>query len=155
MVLKAQKGDVVRVHYTGKFEDGIEFDSSRQREPLQFTLGDGQIIPGFEEAVVGMGPGEKKTAFVPMDKAYGARQKEKVIVVDRHKLAQHIKLEIGKKVELQKDDGKTVFATVTEITETTVTLDENPPLAGKNLIFDIELIALVQPTKNNQSSVYW
>ena len=140
---QAKHGDTVKVHYTGKLEDGTVFDTSINRDPLQFTIGEGQIIPGFEQAVVGMNPGESKTTKVPADKAYGSHHKEEVLVVDRNQFPVDLKPEIGQKLQIRRTDGQTIVVTVTDVSESSVTLDANHPLAGKDLTFDIQLVELV------------
>ncbi|HDH96842.1 MAG TPA: peptidylprolyl isomerase [Proteobacteria bacterium] len=141
---QAKEGDTVRVHYTGKLEDGTVFDSSVEREPLEFTIGEGQIIPGFEQAVIGMQPGEKKTVDVPPEKAYGPHREELVLEVERAKFPEHIDPQVGQQLQIPQPYGQAVIVTVTDVSETSVTLDANHPLAGKNLTFDIELIEIVQ-----------
>ena len=140
---QAKHGDTVKVHYTGKLEDGTVFDTSINRDPLQFTIGEGQIIPGFEQAVVGMNPGESKTTKVPADKAYGSHHKEEVLVVDRNQFPVDLKPEVGQKLQIRRTDGQTSVVTVTDVSESSVTLDANHPLAGKDLTFDIQLIEIV------------
>ena len=140
---QAKHGDTVKVHYTGKLEDGTVFDTSINRDPLQFTMGEGQIIPRFEQAAVGMNPGESKTTKVPADKAYGSHHKEEVLVVDRNQFPVDLKPEVGQKLQIRQADGQTIVVTVTAVSESSVTLDANHPLAGKDLTFDIQLIELV------------
>jgi peptidylprolyl isomerase len=140
---QAKKGDTVKVHYTGKLDDGTVFDSSQGREPLEFTIGQGQVIPGFEEAVTGMTPGEAKTTQIPVDKAYGPRHEEMVMEVPRTQFPADIEPEIGQKLQVGMQSGQTVVVTITEVKEDSITLDANPPLAGKDLIFDIELVETV------------
>jgi len=139
---EAKQGDTVKVHYTGKFEDGTVFDSSTDRDPLQFTIGEGQIIPGFEQAVIGMNPGESKTVDVPSEKAYGPHREELVMEVDRAKFPEHIKPEVGQQLQIPQAQGQAIIVTVTNISESSVTLDANHPLAGKDLTFDIELVEI-------------
>ena len=140
---QAKHGDTVKVHYTGKLEDGTVFDTSINRDPLQFTIGEGQIIPGFEQAVVGMNPGESKTTKVPADKAYGPHYKERVLAADRNQFPVDLKPEVGQKLQIRRTDGQTSEVTVTDVSESSVTLDANHPLAGKDLTFDIQLIEIV------------
>ncbi|NOZ28837.1 MAG: peptidylprolyl isomerase [Chloroflexi bacterium] len=140
---QAKQGDTVRVHYTGKLEDGTVFDSSLDREPLQFTIGVGEVIPGFEQAVVGMSPGESKTAVIPADDAYGPHRQEMVLVVSRSQFPMGVQPEIGQQFQVGLQDGGTVIVMVTEVSETTVTLDANHPLAGKDLTFDIQLVEIL------------
>lgn len=139
---QAKNGDTVKIHYTGKLEDGTTFDSSVDRDPLEFTLGKGEIIPGFEQAVVGMEPGESKSVDIPAEKAYGPHQKELVTEIDREKVPPKIDLEAGRQLQLQSPDGQKQVVMVTEVTESSVTLDANHPLAGKDLSFDIKLVEI-------------
>ena len=141
---QAKFGDTVRVEYRGELEDGSVFDAS-DREPLQFTIGIGQVIPGFEEAVVGMTPGDSKTTELPAEKAFGPHQEDMVAVVNKSQFAGHWHLvpRIGQHVQIPRPDGPPVDATVTKVTESEVTLDANHPLAGKDLTFDIQLIDIV------------
>jgi len=140
---QAKSGDTVNVHYTGKLKDGAVFDSSVDQEPLQFTIGEGQIIPGFEQGVVGMKPGETKTIDIPADKAYGAHRRELVMVVDKSKIPAHLKPEVGQQLRINQIDGRAVAVRVTDVSESKVTLDANHPLAGKHLTFDIQLVEIV------------
>jgi peptidylprolyl isomerase len=140
---EARDGDTVKVHYTGKLDDGTVFDTSTDRDPLQFTIGERQVIPGFEKAIIGMNPGESKTTKVPADKAYGPHQKERVMVVDRGQLPVDLKPKVGQQLQSRQADGRTIRVTVTEVSESRVTLDANHPLAGKNLTFDVQLVEIV------------
>ena len=130
----------VKVHYTGKFDDGTVFDSSEQREPLEFTIGENQVIPGFEHAVIGMILGELKTVTIPADEAYGPYRPEMVISVHRDEFPDNLAPEIGQRLQVRQADGQVVIVTVTEIEDEQVKLDANHPLAGRDLIFDIELV---------------
>jgi peptidylprolyl isomerase len=136
-------GDTVKVHYTGKLENDVVFDTSNEREPLQFTIGEGRVIPGFEEAVAGMEPGESKTANIPADQAYGPYHEEMVRALDRNQLPPDIELEVGQHLESRSEEGQSFIVTVIDISGSTVTLDANHPLAGKDLSFDIELLEIV------------
>ncbi len=138
---QAKDGDTVKVHYTGKLEDGTVFDSSIEREPLQFTIGEGQLIPGFEQAVVGMSPGESKTVEIPADEAYPYRE-EMVLVVDRDQLPEDLQPEVGQQLQMRQPDGQTILVKVIDVSELSVTLDANHPLAGKDLTFDIQLVEI-------------
>jgi peptidylprolyl isomerase len=140
---QAKKGDTVKVHYKGKFEDGKVFDSSEGRDPLQFTVGKGQVIPGFEQAVEGMNPGESKTAKVPAEKGYGPRRKEMVMAVNRNRFPANLDPKVGQRLQLHQADGRKIAVTVTDVSESSVTLDANHPLAGKELTFDIKLVEIV------------
>ncbi len=139
---QAKTGDSVSIHYTGKLQDGTVFDSSRDRDPLQFAIGKGEVIPGFEAAVVGMTPGDAKTEVIPAEKAYGPRQPEMVMVVERQQIPADIPLDVGLQLQLQGPAGQAVPVMVTDLSEAEVTLDANHPLAGETLIFDIELVAI-------------
>jgi peptidylprolyl isomerase len=138
----AKSGDSVKIHYTGKLDDGTVFDSSSGREPLGFTIGSGQVIPGFEEAVIGMRQGEAKQVTIPVDKAYGQRNEELLMPFPRNQVPPDINPEVGQKLQLSGPNGEPVMVTVAEITEEHIVLDANPPLAGKDLIFDIELVEI-------------
>jgi len=142
---KAKKGDTVKVHYTGKFKDGKVFDSSEGRDPLQFTIGERQVIAGFEEAVEGMNPGESKSAKIPPEKAYGPRRKEMVVAVNRSQFPPDLEPKVGQRLQLRQADGRMIKVSVTGVSESNVTLDANHPLAGKELTFDIQLVDIVQP----------
>ena len=139
---QVRDGDTVRVHYTGKLADGKTFDTSTGREPLEFTVGSGQVIPGFEQAVVGMNVGESKTVEIPTDQAYGPWREEKVIAVDRASFPENIEPQVGQRLELRQKDGRRVPVIVTGVTEFSVRLDANHLLAGKGLIFDIEIVEI-------------
>ena len=140
---QAKNGDTVKVHYTGKLGNGKIFDSSAKRDPLQFKIGDGQIILGFEQAVVGMKPGETKTTKIPSEKAYGPYSEEFVLVVDRSKIPSNIEPEVGQQYQVPQENGQKPVFMVTEVTESNVTLDGNHPLTGKDLTFDIQLIEIL------------
>ena len=141
---QAKQGDTVRVHYRGKLKDGSEFDASFDREPLQFTIGGGQVIPGFEEAVVGMNPGDSKTTELPAEKAFGRYLEDMVVVVAKSQFADwDLEPTVGEQLPIPQPDGSSVDVTVTEVTESEVTVDANHPLAGEDLTFDIELIDIV------------
>ena len=138
----AIKGDSVKIHYTGTLADGTVFDSSAGREPLGFTLGSGQVIPGFDAAVLGMSHGESKKVTIPADKAYGQHKKELVMPVPKNQVPPEIKPEIGQKLQLQGPDGQPMVVEVVEINDEHIMLDANPPLAGKDLTFEIELVEI-------------
>jgi peptidylprolyl isomerase len=139
---QAKNGDVVALHYTGRLSDGTIFDTSEGGTPLSFTLGSGQVIPGFEEATLGMEEGDFKTVTIPEEKAYGSYDAEKVINFPADRIPQDIQPEVGMQLRLQGQDGQPVIVRVTEITEEHVRLDANPPLAGKELTFDLELVTI-------------
>lgn len=139
---QAKSGDTVTVHYTGKLVDGTIFDSSEGREPLPCTLGSGEIIPGFEEAIIGMTQGDIKTVTIPQDKAYGPHHPERVINIPVTQVPPDIKPEVGMQLQLQNEENQPVVVRVTEVTDEHVTLDGNAPLAGQDLVFDIELVSI-------------
>jgi peptidylprolyl isomerase len=139
---QAKAGDTVRIHYTGTLQDGSVFDSSRGREPLQFTLGSGQVIEGFDQGVTGMQPGEEKTVTIPAAKAYGPRHEEMIFRVGADQFPEDLTPEVGQK--LQMSDGQQVMmVTVTGVDPEGVTLDANHPLAGQDLTFALELVEIV------------
>ena len=140
---KAKNGDTVKVHYTGKLDDGVVFDSSVKREPLQFTLGGRQVIPGFEEAVVGMEPGQSLTVTIEPLKAYGPYRQEMIQKVNRAEFPPDLNPQVGEELQAHQPNGQVTIVRVIEADETNVTLDANQPLAGKNLTFDIELVEIV------------
>jgi peptidylprolyl isomerase len=140
---QVQLGDTVQVHYTGKLADGTIFDSSQQHEPLQLTLGQSDVIPGFEQAILGMNLGDSKTETIPSDQAYGAHQTEWVIQVDRQQLPPDLQPQIGQRLQMRQPNGTAIGLTVTGVTESHVTVDANHPLAGQDLTFDITLVAIL------------
>ncbi|SHO62947.1 FKBP-type peptidyl-prolyl cis-trans isomerase [Algoriphagus zhangzhouensis] len=140
--MQAKKGDNVQVHYTGKLEDGSVFDSSVQREPLGFTVGGGQMIQGFDAAVNGMAVGDKKTVTIPAAEAYGERRDDMLIDVPRTQVPADIKPEIGMQLTLQGGNGQPMPVIVIHVDDEKITLDANHQLAGKDLIFDIELVKI-------------
>jgi peptidylprolyl isomerase len=140
---QAKNGNTVKVHYTGRFEDGTMFDSSSNSGPLQFVIGEGRVIPGFEQAVVGMSPGESKSTTIPPEEAYGLHHEQMVLVIDRKQVPPDLKLGVGQQLEVRRQDGRKAMVMVTDVSESTVTLDANHPLAGKDLTFDIQLVEIV------------
>jgi FKBP-type peptidyl-prolyl cis-trans isomerase 2 len=139
---QARSGDTVRVHYTGRLEDGSVFDSSEGREPLEFVLGAQQVIPGFEEAVDGLSPGEERSVSIPADRAYGPRREEMVLTVGRDQFPDEIQPEVGQQLQMSQD-GQVAIVTITGVSDADVTLDANHPLAGKDLLFDVQLVEIV------------
>ncbi len=138
----AENGHFVSVHYTGRLENGEIFDSSEGREPLQFQLGSGAIIKGFNDAVIGMSVGEEKEITIPPEEAYGYRDEELVRPVPKAMFGADLVPEVGMVIGVQMENGARVPATITEVTEDSVTLDMNPPLAGKTLKFNIKLMEI-------------
>ncbi len=140
---QAKQGDTVKVHYTGKLEDGTVFDTSRSRHPLQFKLGNGQVIEGFEQAIAGMNVGESKTTTIPMEKAYGPRRNDMIVTVKRDQFPPDVKPDVGQRLEITQENNQDILVTVTDITDSTITLDANHPLAGRSLTFDLELVGIL------------
>ena len=140
---QAQQGDTVRVHYIGTLEDGTKFDSSRERETLQFTIGGSEVIPGFEEAVLGMEPGDTKSITIPCVNAYGVYEEDRVAVVDLDQFPEDFTPDVGQSIQLTQDNGEKVVVTITDISGSEVTLDANHPLADEALTFEIELMEIV------------
>jgi FKBP-type peptidyl-prolyl cis-trans isomerase 2 len=144
---QAKKGDTAQVHYTGRLEDGQVFDSSEGGEPLEFEVGAGNVIAGFDEGVRGMKTGDKKRIEIEADDAYGQRIEALVQQIAREGLNLGQEPEVGMQLGLQLPDSNEIPVTITEVTEDTITLDANHPLAGRKLIFDIELVNLKQGEK--------
>lgn len=141
---QAKKGDTAQVHYTGRLEDGQVFDSSEGGEPLEFEVGAGQVIQGFDDGVRGMNEGDKKRIEIEADDAYGQRVDALVQTIAREGLNLEREPEVGMQLGLQLPDGNQIPVTITEVTENSITLDANHPLAGRKLIFDVELINVKQ-----------
>jgi peptidylprolyl isomerase len=138
----AKSGDNVKVHYTGTLNDGSQFDSSEGREPLEFTLGAGHVIPGFDEAVTGMTVGDSKTVTILADEAYGARNDEMIQQVPRSAIPDDIELETGLVLSASGPQGQTLSFTVVAFDDAEVTVDGNHPLAGQDLTFALELVSI-------------
>jgi peptidylprolyl isomerase len=141
---QAKKGDTAQVHYTGRLEDGQVFDSSQGGEPLEFEIGAGNVIQGFDEGVRGMSEGDKKRIEIEADEAYGQRVDALVQQIARQGLNLEHEPEVGMQLGLQLPDGQEIPVTITEVTKDSITLDANHPLAGQKLIFDVELVNLKQ-----------
>ena len=139
---QAKNGDTVRVHYTGRLADGQVFDTSAEGDPLEFQLGAGEVIPGFDQGVQGMEVGEKKTIEIPVDEGYGPRVDQLTQAVPRQGMNLDAEPEVGMSLIMQLPDGNQIPVTITEVTADSVTLDANHPLAGQKLFFDIELVEL-------------
>ena len=138
----AKSGDTVKIHYTGTLDDGTQFDSSDGREPLEFELGAGHVIPGFDAAVDGMGVGENKSVRIEAESAYGERHEQLIQEVPRDALPEEIKPEVGMALQSQSPEGQVANLVIIEVTEESITVDGNHPLAGQALNFDIELVAI-------------
>jgi len=142
-MVQVKSGDKINVHYTGKLTDGTLFDSSRGREPLEFQVGSGMVIKGFDEGVTGMIIGEKKTVHIPVAEAYGDVDSSYLAVFNKEEIPSDIPYEVGMQLNMHQDGtGEVMPVIVVEVTETTITLDANHPLAGKDLIFDLELVSI-------------
>ena len=140
---QASAGDTVRVHYTGKLDDGSQFDSSAGREPLEFAIGSGQVIPGFDAAVAGMNVGESRSVRIPAEEAYGTRQDELISEVPRSALPADLEPTVGMPLQAQGPDGRVMRLMVVAVADESFTVDGNHPLAGQALNFDIELVEIV------------
>ncbi len=141
---EAKEGDEVQVHYTGKLEDGTVFDTSEDGEPLSFTIGEERVIPGFEEAVTGMEPGDSKTTEVDPEQAYGEHREDMVMEMEKDQIPSEVDPEVGQQLQLRLENGQTVPVLITALGEDTVTIDANHPLAGRKLIFEIEVVDVAE-----------
>jgi peptidylprolyl isomerase len=139
---QAKQGDKVKVHYTGSLADGQVFDSSVEREPFEFVIGKGMVIPGFENGIIGMKEGETKNISIPAENGYGPYRNDLVGIVDRSKLPPQIDLKVGMMLQLRAPDGNAMSVMIKEIVEDRVTLDLNHPLAGKDLIFEVKALEI-------------
>ena len=139
---KAKEGDVVKVHYTGKLDSGEIFDTSDNKEPLLFTIGKGEVIPGFEDGVKGLEIGESKTIKIPSEMAYGPRQEELLYKVGKDKFPPDLELQVGQSFKVGGEQGEPTIVSISEISENEVTLDANHPLAGKDITFDVKLVEI-------------
>ncbi|WP_417688377.1 FKBP-type peptidyl-prolyl cis-trans isomerase [Roseibium sp.] len=137
-----KSGDTVRIHYTGTLSDGSVFDSSEGRDPLEFTVGSGQIIPGLDNAIPGMTVGEEKTVHIPSEQAYGAKDPNAMQPVPREQFPDNIPLQVGTQLQVQTPNGQVMPVMIAEVSETEVLLDANHPLAGKDLTFAFSLVAI-------------
>ncbi|MDZ7642264.1 MAG: FKBP-type peptidyl-prolyl cis-trans isomerase [Desulfurivibrio sp.] len=139
---QAKAGDKVSIHYTGRLTDGTVFDSSEGREPLVFTIGEGEVIPGFDDAVEGMAVGDSKNVDIPMDRAYGPRMDQLILDIPRSQVPEDINPEVDQRLQMSGPNGEMVVVRVVEVADETIKLDANPPLAGEDLNFDIELVTI-------------
>lgn len=140
---QVKSGDIVRVHYHGKLTDGSTFDSSEGREPLEFTVGSGQVIKGFDDAMMDMKAGEKKTVNIPVEHAYGERNDDMIMEYPKADFPADMNPEVGMELHMSDNTGNVFPVVVAEVKENSVLLDANHPLAGEDLIFEIELVAIV------------
>lgn len=139
---KVKEGDTVKVHYTGTLNDGSVFDTSEEREPLEFKLGEGQLIPGFEKAVTGMEKGESVEVTIPSEEAYGDAREDLVISVSKSDMPDDIEPAVGMQLQVNQPDGQPIPVRVTAVEEENIQLDANHPLAGEDLTFKIDLIEI-------------
>lgn len=139
---QAKQGDTVHVHYRGTLDDGSEFDSSAGGDPISFTLGSGEVIPGFEQAIEGMSAGDKKTQHIPANEAYGEHREELVFKVGRDQIPPGSDVEVGDMLRVGFPDGTSAAVQVRAMDDESVTLDANHPLAGKALTFELELVRI-------------
>ena len=137
---QVKSGDTVKVHYHGKLTDGTTFDSSEGREPLEFTVGNGDVIKGFDDGVTGMSVGQKKTVHIPADDAYGQKDVERVVEFPKANFPPDLKPEAGMQLNMTNGSGQVIPVVIVEVGQDTVMLDANHPLAGQDLVFDIELV---------------
>ena len=135
-----EDGSTVKVHYTGTLDDGTVFDTSVEREPLEFTLGEGKVIPGFEAAVKDMEVGQSKTVTIPAEEAYGKHRSDLLVPIEREHLPEGLEPEVGQRLQMQQASGKMSIVTITDVAEKTITIDANHPMAGKDLTFKLELV---------------
>jgi len=141
---QVKDGDVVKVHYTGKLTNGEQFDSSTGREPLEFTVGAGQMIKGFDAAMPGMKVGEKKTINILPEDAYGVKDEQAIIEFPKENIPKEMKPEVGMQLQLRNENGQPFPVTIAEIKDDVIVLDANHSLAGKELVFDIELVEILK-----------
>ena len=141
---KVKHGDEIKVHYTCKSKDGEVLDSSTNGDPVQIKIGEGGIIPGVEKALIGMNPGESKTTEISAKEAYGPHKKELVVEVERNRLPENLAPQIGQKLEIHQPNGQKIPVSIINVTESSIILDANHPLAGKDLIFDINLVEIIR-----------
>ena len=139
---QVKKGDSVKVHYHGKLTDGTTFDSSEGREPLEFEVGSGQVIPGFDDGVTGMAIGEKKTILIPADEAYGQKQEDMIMEFPKERFPEDMVPEAGMQLNMSNGQGQNFPVVIVEVKEAVVILDANHPLAGEDLTFDLELVEI-------------
>ena len=137
-----QAGNTVSIHYTGRLEDGTVFDSSEDGDPLAFTVGAGQVIPGFEQAVLGLAPGESTTTTIAPEDGYGDHREDLIIALERDQMPAGNVPQAGQMIALHLQDGGQIQAMVTDVSDEAVTIDANHPLAGQTLIFDIKLVSI-------------
>jgi len=139
---QAKLGDKVKVHYTGRFTNGRVFDSSTKRDPIIFTIGQEQMVPDFEQALIGMSPGESKRITISSDKAFGPYREDLVAKINSENINPELELKVGQRIEASQQNGQKVVVTITAVNESDVTIDANHPLAGQDLTFDLKLVEI-------------
>ncbi len=139
---QVKKGDTVKVHYHGKLTDGSVFDSSEGRDPLEFEVGSGMVIQGFDNGVLGLTVGEKRTVHIPVDQAYGPKREDLLMEFPLDRFPDDIKPEAGMVLNMSNGEGQQMPVVIAEVKDEVVILDANPPLAGQDLVFDIELVEI-------------
>ena len=139
---QVKNGDTVRVHYHGKLTDGSTFDSSEGRDPLEFTVGSGQVIKGFDDAMLNMQPGEKKTVNIPVEQAYGQRNNDMIMEYPKSEFPADMNPEVGMELHMSDNMGNVFPVVIAEVQQEMVMLDANHPLAGQDLVFEIELVSI-------------
>lgn len=139
---QAKKGDTVKVHYTGKLENGETFDSSKDRDPLEFVIGGGNVIPGFEKGVLGMKEGASVNITIPPEEAYGERDEQFVVRVSRNEFPENITPAVGLQLQMTQPNDEPIVVMITDMSDDTITLDANHPLAGQTLFFEVELVEI-------------
>ena len=139
---QVKKGDTIKVHYHGKLVDGTTFDSSEGREPLEFEVGSGMVIPGFDDGVTGMVVGDKKTVTIPAEEAYGPKQEDMIMEFPKERFPAEMVPEVGMQLNMNNGQGQSFPVVIVEVQESVVILDANHPLAGQELIFDLELVEI-------------
>ena len=144
---QVKSGDTVKVHYHGRLTDGTTFDSSEGREPLEFKVGSGAVISGFDQGVLGMGIGDKKTIEIPVDEAYGPVDEQMIMEFPKDRFPKDMVPEVGMQLNMSNDSGQNFPVIIAEVKEDVVVLDANHPLAGEDLIFDLELVAIDTPSR--------
>ncbi len=144
---QVKSGDTVKVHYHGRLIDGTTFDSSEGREPLEFEVGSGMVIKGFDDGVTGMAVGDKKTINIPVDNAYGPKNPEMVIEFPRNQFPEGMVPEVGMRLNLNNAEGQVFPVVIEEVKDDIVVLDANHPLAGEELVFDLELVEIINKSR--------
>ena len=140
---KVEKGNTIKVHYTGTLNDGTVFDTSKDRDPIEFTVGSGNMIPGFDAAVIDMKMNEKKTVDIPYKDAYGERRDDLLLSIERNNIPDDANIEVGQMLQMKSPEGEVYNVIIAEITDDSITLDANHPMAGLDLKFDLELVEIV------------